>query len=169
MIRLSDLSGKARTELLRRVAALGLCPKLWPGMSEPPNSFHREGVGWHAGEFLYRADAQVHGLAHEVGHVSQLTPKAWAALDREDPRTSEDVALIVQVELCRGIAGLGAFRMLREMQDMGYSFTGYRSEVGALQWWRRTVPHAMYDELTVAETIAALWAAQQKGEMHERV
>lgn len=165
MLRFSDLPARSRDTFLARVVALGLNPTLWEPPAgvygwdgEPPNSFHGEGVGWSKGTFFYRADAEMHGFAHEVGHAAQLSPEAWAALDDRDPRTSEDVALLVQVEICRGIPGLGTGRMLSEMTQAGYCFTGLRiQDVDAAEWWREVVPRTMQDEHAAALVVAARW------------
>ena len=168
MLRLSDLPARSSEIFLARVAALGLSPALWEPAGvvasgwdrEPPNSFHGEGVGWSKGTFFYRSDAEMHGFAHEVGHAAQLSPEAWAELDVRDPRTSEDVALLIQVEICRGIPGLGTGRMLSEMADADYCFMGLRAdEVDAEEWWWEVVPRTMQDEHAAVMAVATRWRA----------
>lgn len=139
--------------ILARIADLGLQPMLWPGWlgdeelaeeptsfprDEPPNSFHGEGVGWCAGTLFYREDCKVHGLLHEVGHLAQLSPEEWRALSTAHVDTSEDVALIFQVEICRGVAEMGIGEMLRQMTSEDYAFNGRRiDDCSASYWWRQ--------------------------------
>lgn len=181
MLRLNDLSPISRGKLLARIAALGLNPVQWLDFGElgydrlrrrePPNSFHNEGVGWCAGTLLYREDAELHGLAHEVGHLAQLDPEEWRALAVSEINSDEDVALVFQVELARGIPGLGVRRMLQEMVDADYSLSGLGNEgftaVSTAYWWRVVVPREFRHAQQLVLRIAARWRGA--GRSHKNV
>ena len=141
---LSDLPATGRLELLRRIEALGLQPLPWYGTTlpdadfynDPPNSFHGEGIGWCKGTLLYREDCVIHSLGHEVGHLANLSIKRWRGLRSEDPGTSENVAMVVQVLLAKEIDGLGVDLMLEEMEMADYAFTRwFEGDISGKQWW----------------------------------
>lgn len=163
-IRLHDLPRLGRDKLLSRISALELNPMPWLGskdgrLKQPPNTFHGEGIGWCKGVLLLRFDCEVHGLCHEVGHLAQLKPEEWTALDNAHVATSENVSLLIQVELARDVDGLRVGGMLTEMEDLDYVLYGKRdTAVTAAHWWSIN-RDTMWDSWLEADRITERWQA----------
>lgn len=71
-----------------------------------------------------RKDTPVHSLLHEAAHLAVLPPGRRAAVhtDATDSVEEEDAVCILQVLLGGALPGVGAARMLADMDAWGYSF-----------------------------------------------
>ena len=71
-----------------------------------------------------RGDTPVHSLLHEAAHLIVLPPERRAAVhtDATDSIEEEDAVLVLQVLLGDALPGVGAARVLADMDAWGYTF-----------------------------------------------
>jgi hypothetical protein len=71
-----------------------------------------------------RADTPLHSLLHEAAHLIVLPPghRAGIHTDATDSVEEEDAACVLQVLLGDALPGVGAGRVLADMDAWGYSF-----------------------------------------------
>ena len=71
-----------------------------------------------------RDDTPLHSLLHEAAHLIVLPPERRAAVhtDATDSIEEEDAVLVLQVLLGDALPGVGAARVLADMDAWGYTF-----------------------------------------------
>jgi hypothetical protein len=71
-----------------------------------------------------RDDTPVHSLLHETAHLIVLPPERRAAVhtDATDSVEEEDAVLVLQALLADELPGVGAARILADMDAWGYTF-----------------------------------------------
>jgi hypothetical protein len=71
-----------------------------------------------------RGDTPVHSLLHEACHLIVLPPqrRAMVHTDATDSIAEEDAACYLQIVLAERLPGVGAERIMRDMDTWGYSF-----------------------------------------------
>ena len=71
-----------------------------------------------------RPDTPVHSLLHEACHLILLPPERRAAVhtDATDSVAEEDASCYLQIVLADHLPGVGRDRLMRDMDDWGYSF-----------------------------------------------
>lgn len=71
-----------------------------------------------------RPDTPVHSLLHEACHLIVLPPERRAAVhtDATDSVAEEDASCYLQIVLADHLPGVGRDRLMRDMDDWGYSF-----------------------------------------------
>ena len=71
-----------------------------------------------------RDDTPVHSLLHEAAHLIVLPPQRRAAVhtDATDSVEEEDAVLVLQALLADELPGVGAARILADMDAWGYTF-----------------------------------------------
>jgi hypothetical protein len=71
-----------------------------------------------------RADTPLHSLLHEAAHLIVLPPERRARVhtDATDSVEEEDAACVLQALLGDALPGVGAARILADMDAWGYSF-----------------------------------------------
>ncbi len=81
-----------------------------------------------------RNDTPVHSLLHETGHVICMSADRRAVLDRDagGDDLEESAVCYLQVLLADTIAGAGRERIMRDMDEWGYSF-----RLGSTRAWFR--------------------------------
>ena len=93
-----------------------------------------------------RNDTPVHSLLHEAAHLVVLPPERRAAVhtDATDSVAEEDAACVLQSLLGEALPGVGAARILADMDAWGYTFrlgsaAAYveRDAGGAWAWLQR--------------------------------
>ena len=79
-----------------------------------------------------RADTPVHSLLHETAHLLVMPEERRHAVhtDASDSQAEEDAACYLQILLADSLAGVGRARLMRDMDDWGYSF-----RLGSAQAW----------------------------------
>jgi len=85
------------------------------------------------GSVVYaRVDTPVHSLLHEACHLAVLSPARRAAVhtDASDCQREEDACCYLQIVLADALPGVGAARIMRDMDSWGYSF-----RLGSAQAW----------------------------------
>lgn len=138
---MKDLTTEARRMLLDRIARVLTTERQECSRRE---GFHLEGVYLRRGTLYWHDDSPVHGFCHEAGHAMLLTPQERQAWEEDEIPTDEDVVMVLEVELQRGIQGRGVGRALADMDTVGYVFLSDHksqswrssSEVSAQTWWR---------------------------------
>lgn len=105
------------------------------------DGFHGDGVAFRRGTLYYHPMSAVDTVTHEACHVMLLPAADRSAWEAPSIETSEDLVMPMQVELARGIPGLGVAWALRQLEEIDYSFGWCRGgEVectSARCWWRR--------------------------------
>ena len=71
-----------------------------------------------------RPDTPVHSLLHEACHLIVLPPERRATVhtDATDSVAEEDASCYLQIILADHLPGVGRDRLMRDMDDWGYSF-----------------------------------------------
>jgi hypothetical protein len=90
-----------------------------------PGSYWGESEAGLKGDLLYaRLDTPLHSVLHEASHFVCMSPERRAGLDRDAGGTDlEECAVCYQqVLLAEALPGFGRARMLRDMDEWGYSF-----------------------------------------------
>jgi hypothetical protein len=91
--------------------------------------------------YLYWTDAaDCDTLGHEACHAMGIPIDDRAAWRSAAIATDEDNVMALQVELWRGVKGVGIGRALEWMNEVGYQFgstPGGRGEIASAQaWWK---------------------------------
>lgn len=146
---LRDLPRPARALLFRRLRASGI--RVRRTFTAPPWGgpfFSLSGCWFRRGTLHWEATrTDVDTFAHEACHAIQLSPAERRTWDCREIPTSEDLTMPLQVELLRGIPGLGIGRALAYMQDVGYSFDCDDQVENAMHWWRKHARKHLPDPL----------------------
>ena len=90
-----------------------------------PGSFWGEPEAGLIGETVYaRADTPIHSLLHEAAHLIVLPADVRAAVhtDATDSIAEEDAVCVLQSLLGDALPGVGAARVLADMDAWGYTF-----------------------------------------------
>ena len=90
-----------------------------------PGSYWGEPEAGIIGNVLYaRADTPVHSLLHEAAHLIVLKPARRASVhtDATDSIEEEDAVCVLQSLLGEALDGVGAKRILADMDAWGYTF-----------------------------------------------
>jgi hypothetical protein len=90
-----------------------------------------------------RGDTPVHSLLHEASHLIVLDPEQRAAVhtDATDSIAEEDAVCVLQALLGAALPGVGAERVLADMDAWGYTFrlgsagAYVRTDAGAAWQW----------------------------------
>lgn len=71
-----------------------------------------------------RPDTPVHSVLHELSHIVCMTPSRRAGLDRDAGGDDDEECAVcyLQVVLADELPGVGAARLMRDMDAWGYSF-----------------------------------------------
>ena len=122
MLILADIDFDAVAALLARYAlALVRVPD-----GEPiPGSYWGECEAGLIGSTVYaRGDTPVHSLLHEAGHLIVLPPERRAQVhtDATDSVEEENAVCVLQSLLGEALPGVGADRVLTDMDAWGYTF-----------------------------------------------
>lgn len=90
-----------------------------------PGSYWGEPEAGIVGSVVFaRADTPVHSLLHEAAHLVVLPPARRAAVhtDATDSVAEEDAVCVLQSLLADALPGVGAGRVLADMDAWGYTF-----------------------------------------------
>ena len=122
VLRLADLDPAPLATLLSGYG-LALTP-VAPG--EPiPGSFWGESEAGLIGDRLYaRPDTPLHSVLHEACHYICMSPERRAALhtDAGGDTAEENAVCYLQILLAARLPGVGAARLMADMDRWGYSF-----------------------------------------------
>ena len=122
VLTLGDIDTGAVAELL---ASCGLALVRVPAGEAIPGSFWGECEAGLIGCNVYaRNDTPVHSILHEAAHLLVM-PEARRALvhtDATDSIPEEDAACFLQILLADQLSGVGATRLMADMDAWGYSF-----------------------------------------------
>ena len=122
MLTLADIDEPAVAALLGRYGvALARVPD---GAPIPGSYWGEPEAGLIGGTVHARGDTPVHSLLHEAAHLIVLPPERRAAVhtDATDSPEEEDAVLVLQVLLGDALPGVGAARVLADMDAWGYTF-----------------------------------------------
>lgn len=122
MLTLADIDVSAATALLGRYdIALA---RVADGAAIPGSYWGEPEAGIIGGKVHARGDTPVHSLLHEAAHLIVLPPERRAAVhtDATDSVEEEDAVLVLQVLLGDALPGVGAERVLADMDAWGYTF-----------------------------------------------
>jgi hypothetical protein len=107
------------------LAAHGLQLHAVPDGEAIPGSFWGECEAGLIGHRVYaRTDTPVHSLLHEAAHLLVMPAERRAAVhtDASDSIAEEDAACYLQILLADLLPGVGAVRLMADMDAWGYSF-----------------------------------------------
>jgi hypothetical protein len=122
MLTLSDIDFDAAAALLARY---GLMLSRVPDGDAIPGSYWGECEAGLIGSTVYaRGDTPVHSLLHEAGHLIVLPParRAQVHTDATDSIEEENAVCVLQALLGDALPGVGAARVLADMDAWGYTF-----------------------------------------------
>ena len=122
MLTLSDIDEDDVAALLARY---GLRLERVADGAAIPGSYWGECEAGLIGATVYaRGDTPIHSLLHEAGHLIVLPPERRAAVhtDATDSVEEEDAVCVLQALLGDALPGVGADRVLADMDAWGYTF-----------------------------------------------
>ncbi len=122
VLRIADLGIDALRPVL---AAFGLQPALVAAGEPVPGSYWGEPEAGLIGDRLFmRDDTPVHSAMHETAHFVCMPPAQRAQLDRDagGDYDEENGVCYLQILLADHIDGVGRSRMMRDMDEWGYTF-----------------------------------------------
>jgi len=122
VLRLRDISTDSVSALLARY---GVRLALVADGEPIPGSYWGEPEAGLVGSTVYaRGDTPVHSLLHEAAHLVVLPPERRAAVhtDATDSIEEEDAVCVLQALLGDALPGVGAARVLADMDAWGYTF-----------------------------------------------
>ncbi len=122
VLRLSDIDQALIDRLLR---AHGLTFRVVDTGVAIPGSYWGDCEAGLIGTTVYaRADTPVHSLLHEASHllVMPAMRRARVHTDATDSIEEEDAACYLQIVLADALAGVGAAKLMQDMDRWGYSF-----------------------------------------------
>lgn len=122
MLTLADIDFDAVAALLARY---GLALARVPDGEAIPGSYWGDREAGLIGATVHaRGDTPVHSLLHEAAHLIVLPPDRRAAVhtDATDSVEEEDAVCVLQVLLDDALPGVGADRVLADMDAWGYTF-----------------------------------------------
>lgn len=103
----------------------GLALRLVADGEPIPGSFWGDCEAGIIGHAVYaRSDTPLHSLLHEACHLIVLPPQRRAAVhtDATDSVAEEDAACYLQILLADQLPGVGADRLMQDMDAWGYTF-----------------------------------------------
>jgi hypothetical protein len=117
-----DVGFDAAAALLSR-HGLELAP-VDAGAPIPGSYWGEPEAGLVAGRVFARGDTPLHSLLHEACHVLVADPARRAAIhtDASDSQAEEDAACYLQILLADQLEGVGATRLMADMDAWGYTF-----------------------------------------------
>ena len=107
------------------LARYGLTLQLLPDGVDIPGSYWGAPEAGLVGTTVYaRRDTPVHSLLHEAAHLIVLAPERRAQVhtDATDSIEEEDAVCVLQSLLGDALPGVGAARVLADMDAWGYTF-----------------------------------------------
>lgn len=122
MLTVADIGFKAAAALLARH---GLQLTAVPDGQPIPGSFWGDSeAGVIASRVFARVDTPVHSLLHEAAHLLVMPEARRGSVhtDASDSLAEEDAACYLQILLARELDGVGAERLMSDMDAWGYSF-----------------------------------------------
>ncbi len=122
MLLISDLAFDSVTGLLKKYK---LSIELIPDEQTINGSFWGEPEAGVVGNRVFvRSDTPVHSLLHETCHIVCMTPERRQTLngDAGGDDLEESAVCYLQIVLADELAGAGKKRLMRDMDDWGYSF-----------------------------------------------
>ena len=122
MLLISDLAFDSVTGLLKKYK---LSIELIPDEQTINGSFWGEPEAGVVGNRVFvRSDTPVHSLLHETCHIVCMTPERRQKLngDAGGDDLEESAVCYLQIVLADELAGAGKKRLMRDMDDWGYSF-----------------------------------------------
>jgi hypothetical protein len=122
MLRLATMD---RVELALTLHHYGLTLRLTAPHENIPGSYWGDSEAGLKGDVLYaRLDTPVHSVLHEASHYICMTPERRAGLDRDagGDDAEESAVCYLQILLADALAEVGRERMMRDMDEWGYSF-----------------------------------------------
>lgn len=122
MLTLADIDFDTVAALLARY---GLALVRVPDGEPIPGSYWGECEAGLIGSTVYaRGDTPVHSLLHEASHLIVLPPEKRAAVhtDATDSIDEENAVCVLQALLGGALPGVGADRVLADMDAWGYTF-----------------------------------------------
>lgn len=135
------------------LARYGLHLQLVPDGAPIPGSYWGEPEAGIIGATVHaRSDTPVHSLLHEASHLIVLDPARRAAVhtDATDSIAEEDAVCVLQSLLGDALPGVGADRVLADMDAWGYTFRlgSARAYVGtdAETAWQWLVDRGLLDD-----------------------
>lgn len=96
-----------------------------PADADIPGTFWGEPEAGIIGCAVYaRPDTPVHSVLHELSHIVCMTPARRAGLERDAGGDDDEECAVcyLQIVLADSLAGVGAARLMRDMDGWGYSF-----------------------------------------------
>ncbi|WP_225444329.1 hypothetical protein [Pseudomarimonas arenosa] len=130
VLRLADIGWTAPSKLLSR---FGLrLHRVGAGQPIPGSYWGESEAGIIAEDVYARDDTPVHSLLHEACHLIVLPPEQRAAVhtDATDSVAEEDASCYLQIVLAEQLPGVGAQRLMQDMDRWGYTF-----RLGSAQAW----------------------------------
>ena len=125
MDRMLTLADIAIGPVIALLARYGLSFERVPDGAPIPGSYWGECEAGIIGSTVYaRGDTPVHSLLHEAGHLIVLPPERRAAVhtDATDSIDEENAVCVLQVLMGDALPGVGADRVLADMDAWGYTF-----------------------------------------------
>lgn len=122
MLTVSDLRANAAAELLER---FGLSLEIVADDAAIPGTFWGEPEAGVIGCTVFaRSDTPVHSLCHEAAHIVCMTPERRRVLERDagGDDLEESAVCYLQVLMGACLHGVRRERLMRDMDDWGYSF-----------------------------------------------
>ncbi len=128
-----ELAQVSRLVVARLLDRYGLELRLVAAQERIPGSYWGEREAGLRGERLYaRLDTPLHSVLHETAHYACMTPERRAGLDADagGDDAEENAVCYLQILLADHVHSFGRARMLRDMDEWGYSF-----RLGSAQAW----------------------------------
>lgn len=122
MLALGATDQSALAQLLQRY---GLGLRCVPDEAAIPGSYWGASeAGLRGCELYARTDTPVHSVLHEASHFICMSPARRACLDRDAGGTDLEEAAVcyLQILLADELAAVGRARLMRDMDEWGYSF-----------------------------------------------
>lgn len=122
MLTLADIDAQTAATLLARY---GLRLRRVADGAPIPGSYWGEPEAGLVGSTVYvRGDTPVHSMLHEAAHLIVLPPERREAVhtDATDSIEEEDAVCVLQALLGDALPGVGAARVLADMDAWGYTF-----------------------------------------------
>ena len=122
VLRVEHLASGAFDRVLRRygIEPVGVAPA-----ERIPGSYWGEPEAGLIGRRLFlRDDTPIHSVMHEAAHFVCMPPAQRAVLDRDagGDYDEENGVCYLQIVLADSIEGMGRVRMMRDMDEWGYTF-----------------------------------------------
>ena len=114
-----------RIVIERFLARLGIRVEWVADGNSIPATFWGEPEAGIAGRTVFlRGDTPVHSMLHEICHIICATPERRSGLHRDagSDDLEESAVCYLQILLADQINGVGRARLMRDMDDWGYSF-----------------------------------------------